>query len=110
MITAKANHQQHLIMLVLIRTSGNTKENQMSDIDILFGAAFLTIMCGAMYTIYRIGFREGSGRMIDFCKSKSKAGLVTILFQGENIEFVDTLEYNKKVLDSIANKLDDASS
>lgn len=72
-----------------------------------FQALFIAILIGGMWTSYRIGFTEGTGKMIDFCKTKSKNGLVTIYFFGENIEFIDTLEYNARVLDSIAKKLED---
>ena len=41
---------------------------------------------GLAYTSYRIGFREGSGAMVDFVKSKrNKAGYTTIHFFGEHI-------------------------
>lgn len=72
-----------------------------------FQALLIAILIGGMWTSYRIGFTEGTGKMIDFCKTKSKNGLVTIAFFGENIEFIDTLEYNARVLDSIAKKLED---
>ena len=72
-----------------------------------FQALLIAILIGGMWTSYRIGFTEGTGKMIDFCKTKSKTGLVTIAFFGENIEFIDTLEYNARVLDSIAKKLED---
>ena len=72
-----------------------------------FQALLIAILVGGMWSSYRIGFTEGTGKMIDFCKTKSKNGLVTIHFFGENIEFIDTLEYNARVLDSIAKKLED---
>ena len=72
-----------------------------------FQALLIAILVGGMWSSYRIGFTEGTGKMIDFCKTKSKNGLVTIAFFGENIEFIDTLEYNARVLDSIAKKLED---
>ena len=72
-----------------------------------FQALLIAILIGGMWTSYRIGFTEGTGKMIDFCKTKSKNGLVTIHFFGENIEFIDTLDYNARVLDSIAKKLED---
>tara|TARA_B100001564_G_C20356052_1_gene541122 strand:- start:253 stop:504 length:252 start_codon:yes stop_codon:yes gene_type:complete len=79
----------------------------MSELQFIFAILFLGIMAGAMWTSYKIGFREGTGSMIDFCKGKSKNGLVTMYFFGENIEFIDTLEYNSKVLDRIASKIED---
>lgn len=72
-----------------------------------FQAAFIAVLIGGMWSSYKIGFTEGTGKMIDFCKTKAKNGLVTIHFFGENIEFIDTLEYNAKVLDSIAKKLEE---
>ena len=75
-------------------------------ISLGFQAAFLAVLIGGMWSSYKIGFTEGTGKMIDFCKTKAKNGLVTIHFFGENIEFIDTLEYNAKVLDSIAKKLE----
>tara|TARA_B100000287_G_scaffold168635_1_gene159122 strand:+ start:191 stop:439 length:249 start_codon:yes stop_codon:yes gene_type:complete len=77
------------------------------DINIIFGLAFLGILLGGMWSSYKIGHKEGSGAMIDYCKSKSKAGLVTIHFFGNNIEFLDTLDYNAKVLDAITKKLEE---
>jgi hypothetical protein len=66
---------------------------------------------GLGYTSYRIGFKEGTSKMIDFCKSKrNKQGLTCMHFFGENIEFIDALEYNKAMLDGIAKALDDEQS
>ena len=66
---------------------------------------------GLAYTSYRIGFREGTGSMIDFCKSKrNKQGLTCMHFFGDNIEFIDALEYNRTMLDGIAKVLDDEKS
>ena len=49
--------------------------------------AFITVMIGGMYTSYRIGFKDGTGKMIDFCKSKAdKRGMTLMHFFGENIE------------------------
>jgi|TARA_B100001094_G_C18176886_1_gene798416 hypothetical protein len=76
-------------------------------ISLGFQAAFIAVLIGGMWSSYKIGFTEGTGKMIDFCKTKAKNGLVTIHFFGENIEFIDTLEYNAKVLDSIAKKLEE---
>ena len=58
----------------------------MSDMQVIFGFLFLAIMLGAMWSSYKIGFTEGTGKMIEFCKTKSKNGLVTIHFFGENID------------------------
>ena len=82
----------------------------MTEINTLFAFLFLGILLGCMYSSYKIGFKEGTGSMIDFCKSKSKRGLVTMYFFGNNIEFLDTLDYNAKVLDAITKKLEDDSS
>jgi hypothetical protein len=76
-------------------------------ISLGFQAAFIAVLIGGMWSSYKIGVTEGTGKMIDFCKTKAKNGLVTIYFFGENIEFIDTLEYNARVLDSIAKKLED---
>ena len=76
-------------------------------ISLGFQAAFLAVLIGGMWSSYKIGFTEGTGKMIDFCKTKAKNGLVTIHFFGENIEFIDTLEYNAEVLDTIAKKLEE---
>jgi len=79
----------------------------MTDITLVFGFLFLAILCGGMWSSYRIGFKEGTGNMIDYCKKKSKNGLVTMHFFGENIEFIDTLEYNAKVLERITDKIEE---
>tara|TARA_B100000927_G_scaffold20911_1_gene15972 strand:- start:5258 stop:5500 length:243 start_codon:yes stop_codon:yes gene_type:complete len=69
------------------------------------------VMGGCAYTSYRIGFREGTGAYIEFCKSRrDKAGYTCMHFFGDRIEFVDTLEYNKAVLDSIAESMNDKQS
>jgi len=68
------------------------------------------VMGGCAYTSYRIGFREGSGSMIDFVKSKrNKAGYTTMHFFGDHIEFVDHLEQVDKVLNRIVDKIEDDS-
>ena len=68
------------------------------------------VMGGCAYTSYRIGFREGSGYMIDFVKSKrNKAGYTTMHFFGDHIEFVDHLEQMDKVLNRIVDKIEDDS-
>ena len=68
------------------------------------------VMGGCAYTSYRIGFREGSGSMIDFVKSKrNKAGYTTMHFFGDHIEFVDHLEQMDKVLNKIADGLENES-
>ena len=79
----------------------------MSDINFIFAVLAIGILMGGMWSSYRLGFREGTGKMIDFCKTKSKNGLVTIAFFGENIEFIDTLDYNHRVLDAISKKLEE---
>ena len=69
---------------------------------------FLGVLIGGMYSSYKIGHKEGSGAMIDFCKSKrNKQGLTLIHFLGQNIEFLDPLSYNKAMLDSIAKALEE---
>jgi len=68
------------------------------------------VMGGCAYTSYRIGFREGSGSMIDFVKSKrNKAGYTTMHFFGDHIEFVDHLEQMDKVLNRIVDKIENDS-
>lgn len=79
----------------------------MIEIEYGWQIAFIAVLVGGMWSSYKIGFTEGSGKMIDFCKSKSKNGLVTIHFFGENIEFIDTLDYNHRVLDAISKKLEE---
>lgn len=74
--------------------------------------AFLCVLAGGMYTSYRIGFKEGTGAMIDFCKSKSDTqGLTCIRFIRDEIEFIDPLSYNKlvlnKIVDAIEEQIDD---
>lgn len=67
------------------------------------------IICGVglAYTSYRIGWREGSGAMVDFVKSKrNRAGYTTMHFFGDKIEFVDHLEQMDKVLNKIADRVE----
>ena len=71
------------------------------------------IICGVglAYTSYRIGWREGSGAMVDFVKSKrNKAGYTTIHFFGDHIEFVDHLDQMDKVLNKIVDKIEDETN
>ena len=80
----------------------------MSDINFIFGLLAIGILIGGMWSSYRLGFREGTGKMIDFVKSKAdKRGMTTMYFFGENIEFIDPLTYNKDVLDKIVDKLEE---
>ena len=80
----------------------------MNDIEIVFAIAAISILIGGMWSSYRLGFREGTGKMIDFVKSKAdKRGMTTMYFFGENIEFIDPLTYNKDVLDKIVDKLEE---
>jgi hypothetical protein len=73
-----------------------------------FQAAFIAVLIGGMYSSYKIGFRTGTEKMIDFCKTKSnKQGMTLIHFFGNNIEFIDPLNYNKAVLDKIAETFED---
>ena len=65
---------------------------------------------GLAYTSYRIGFKDGTSSMIDFCKNKSNNGYTLMHFFGENIEFLDALDYNRKVLEALADKIDDEQS
>ncbi len=70
------------------------------------------IICGVglAYTSYRIGWREGSGAMVDFVKSKrNRAGYTTMHFFGDKIEFVDHLEQMDKVLNKIADRVENES-
>ena len=81
----------------------------MNDIEIVFAIAAISILIGGMWSSYRLGFREGTGKMIDFVKSKAdKRGMTTMYFFGNNIEFVDPLSYNKDVLDKIIDKLEES--
>ena len=67
------------------------------------------IICGVglAYTSYRIGWREGSGAMVDYVKSKRiRAGYTTMHFFGDKIEFVDHLEQMDKVLNKIADRVE----
>ena len=67
------------------------------------------IICGVglAYTSYRIGWREGSGAMVDYVKSKrNRAGYTTMHFFGDKIEFVDHLEQMDKVLNKIADRVE----
>ena len=68
------------------------------------------VMGGCAYTSYRIGFREGSGSMIDFVRSKrNRAGYTTMHFFGDQIEFVDHLDQMDKVLGKIVEQMDNES-
>lgn len=79
--------------------------------DIVFQMAAIVILIGAMYSSYRIGFKDGTGKMIDFCKTKSDSRGYTLMhFFGNNIEFVNPLDYNKAVLDAIVDKIEDEHS
>ena len=81
----------------------------MSDINFIFAVLAVGILMGGMWSSYRLGFREGTGKMIDFVKSKAdKRGMTTMYFFGENIEFIDPLTYNKDVLDKIIDKLEES--
>ena len=81
----------------------------MNDIEIVFAIAAISILIGGMWSSYRLGFRQGTGKMIDFVKSKAdKRGMTTMYFFGNNIEFVDPLSYNKDVLDKIIDKLEES--
>ena len=62
---------------------------------------------GLAYTSYRIGFKDGTSSMIDFCKNKSNNGYTLMHFFGENIEFIDPLNYNRAVLEKIVEKFDE---
>jgi len=71
--------------------------------EITFAMIFVGCLAGCAYTSYKLGFREGTGKMIEFCASRrDKHGMTLMKFEGENIEFLDTLEYNKLVLDAIS--------
>jgi len=79
--------------------------------DIVFQMAAIVILIGAMYTSYKIGFKEGTSKMIDFCKDKSDSrGYTLIHFFGNSIEFINPLDYNKAVLDAIVDKIEDEQS
>tara|TARA_R100000742_G_C4241846_1_gene61399 strand:+ start:545 stop:796 length:252 start_codon:yes stop_codon:yes gene_type:complete len=75
---------------------------------------FMIVLVGGMYSSYKLGFKEGTGKMIDFCKTKSdKRGYTLIHFFGNQIEFIDPLSYNKMILDAISDTIeekDDSSS
>lgn len=84
-------------------------------IEFSWQVAFIVVLIGGMYTSYRIGHKEGSGAMIDFCKSKAnKQGMTLIHFFGKNIEFLDPLTYNQlmlgKIVDAIEEQNDESSS
>ena len=67
------------------------------------------IICGVglAYTSYRIGWREGSGGIVDYVKSiRYRAGYTTMHFFGDKIEFVDHLEQMDKVLNKIADRVE----
>jgi len=75
----------------------------MSDLEITFAFIYIACLAGCAYTSYRLGFREGTTKMIEFCASKrDKHGMTLMKFDGDNIEFLDVLEYNKLVLDALA--------
>ena len=77
----------------------------------IWQVAFLIVLIGGMWSSYKIGFREGTGSMIDFVKSKrNKSGYTLMHFFGENIEFVDPLSYNKVVLDKIVEAIEESES
>ena len=68
---------------------------------------FIIFGVGLAYTSYRIGWREGSGAMVDYVKSKrNRAGYTTMHFFGDKIEFVDHLEQMDKVLNKIADRVE----
>ncbi len=75
---------------------------------------FMIVLVGGMYSSYKLGFKEGTGKMIDFCKTKSDTrGYTLIHFFGNQIEFIDPLSYNKMILDAISDTIeekDDSSS
>ena len=74
-------------------------------VEIFLAAA--VVMGGCAYTSYRIGFREGSGAMVDYVRSKrNKSGYTTMHFFGDKIEFVDHLEQMDKVLNKIADRVE----
>jgi hypothetical protein len=71
---------------------------------------FIIILCGLglAYTSFRIGFREGSGKMVEFIKTKrNKQGFTLMHFYGEDIQFLDALDYNRSVLEAIGKVLPD---
>ena len=70
----------------------------------------IIILCGLglAYTSFRIGFREGSSKMVEFIKTKrNKQGFTLIHFYGEDIQFLDALDYNRSVLEAIGKVLPD---
>ena len=72
--------------------------------------AFLACFIGGMWSSYKIGFKEGTSAMIDFCKKKSdNMGLVSIRFIGDDIEFIDPLSYNKFMLEKIVEEIEKQS-
>tara|TARA_B100000524_G_C23611875_1_gene356493 strand:+ start:854 stop:1108 length:255 start_codon:yes stop_codon:yes gene_type:complete len=78
-------------------------------VEIFLAAA--VVMGGCAYTSYRIGFREGSGAMVDYVRSKrNKSGYTTMHFFGDKIEFVDQLEQLDRVLTTIADKVEDETN
>lgn len=79
----------------------------MTEIEYLI---FMICGIGLAFTSYKIGWREGSGAMIEFVKSKrNRAGYTTMHFFGDHIEFVDHLEQMDKVLNKIADGLENES-
>ena len=78
-------------------------------VEIFLAAA--VVMGGCAYTSYRIGFREGSGAMVDYVRSKrNKSGYTTMHFFCDKIEFVDQLEQLDRVLTTIADKVEDETN
>ena len=78
-------------------------------VEIFLAAA--VVMGGCAYSSYRIGFREGSGAMVDYVRSKrNKSGYTTMHFFGDKIEFVDHLDQIDKVLNRIVDKIEDEAN
>jgi len=70
------------------------------------GIMFL-VMGGCSYTSYKIGTKDGIARMIDFVMSKKdKRGYTMMHFHGQNVEFVDPMTYNVKVLEDITKAIE----
>ena len=68
---------------------------------------FMIVLIGGMYSSYKIGFKEGTGKRIDFCKDKSdNRGYTLMHFFGNNIEFIDPNTYNRAVLETIVDKFE----
>lgn len=82
----------------------------MTDADIMLYIGLFACAIGLSWTSYKIGFREGTGRMIDFVKSKSnKQGYTLMHFHNDEIQFMDALEYNRLILEALGAK-DEQSS